>query len=192
MRKVIIVPGNGCSSIKHSNWYGWLHNELSKINNIDSICENFPDPIHARRENWLPFINSFDNGEKDSESNTILVGHSSGAQASLRYAETHNLRGVILVSATYSDLGDAHERASNYYPSEDGLSNLYDFEAMRRNCKYWKQFHSDNDPFIPLREAEQIRDGLGLKESEYCVLPRRSHFFDYPFPEVLQAVLDII
>ena len=118
----------------------------------------------------------------------MLVGHSSGAQAALRYAETHKLKGVVLVAATYTDLGDAGERASGYYPSPDG-SNLYDFEAMRANCPIWVQFHSDNDPFIPLREAEQIRDGLSLTDS-YHMLPGRSHFFS-PFPELVAALLAI-
>ena len=52
----------------------------------------------------------------DDPSNVVLVGHSSGAQASLRYAEQYPVHGVVLVAATYTDLGDAHERASGYYP----------------------------------------------------------------------------
>ena len=125
--------------------------------------------------------------------NIILVGHSSGAQAALRYAELYSVRGVVLVSATYTDLGDAGERASGYYPqpgsSEGGESNPYLFDEMKKNCKQWHQFHSDDDPFIPLHEAERIRDGLGLKDT-YYMLPGRSHYFDYS-PELLDAVLSL-
>ena len=88
-------------------------------------------------------------------SNVVLVGHSSGAQAALRYAELYAVHGIVLVSATYSDLGDAHERASGYYPQPQsatlggGESNPYLFDKMKENCKNWHQFHSDDDPFIP-------------------------------------------
>ena len=131
-------------------------------------------------------------------SNVVLVGHSSGAQAALRYAERYPVRGVVLVAATYSDLGDAHERAPGYYPQPRGggggeaageESNPYLFDAMREHCRHWHQFHSDDDPFIPLHEAERVRDGLGLSET-YRMLPGRSHFFAYA-PELLDAILSL-
>ena len=130
--------------------------------------------------------------KQDDPRNIVLVGHSSGAQAALRYAEQYPVHGVVLVSATYTDLGDAHERASWYYPQPKaggGENNPYLFEEMRKNCENWRQFHSDDDPFIPLREAERIRDGLGLTDA-YCMLPGRSHFFEYS-PELLDAVLSL-
>lgn len=128
-------------------------------------------------------------------SDVILVGHSSGAQAALRYAEEYPVHGIVLVSATYSDLGDAHERASGYYPQRQKKSegvcetNPYLFEHMRKNCPRWHQFHSNDDPFIPLHEAERIRDGLRLMDT-YHMIPGRSHFYDYS-PELLDAVLTL-
>jgi uncharacterized protein len=184
--KVIICPGNGCSDIMSSNWYGKLKRELEK-NGIPCICQNFPDPYEAKREIWLPFIESLGTDEQ-----TILVGHSSGAQAALRYAETHPLKAVVLVSSTYSDLGDEGERLSGYYPQDNDTTNLYDFESMKANCSKWYQFHSDDDPFIPLFEAEKIRDGLGLssEDGSYMMLPQHSHFFYY-FPELLDTIKSI-
>jgi hypothetical protein len=94
------------------------------------------------------------------------------------------------VSACYSDLGDEGEKNSGYYPSRDGVSNQWDFEAMTSNCPVFYQFHSDNDPFIPLlNEALKVQEGLGLEfERNFLMLPRRSHFFDAPFPELLSLV----
>ena len=207
MTRVVIIPGNGCTSIQQSNWYGWLHQEC-KSRNIHSICENFPDPYQARREIWVPHIRSLihkdkysdkssqsseNENESESESeedtNIILVGHSSGAQAVLRYTEAYRVKAAVLVSATYSDLGDLNERSSNYYPKPDG-SNPYDFESMRNHCKIFHQFHSDNDPFIPVKEATMIQEGLQLTSNKnFHLLPNRSHFFNHPFPELLQLIL---
>jgi predicted alpha/beta hydrolase family esterase len=198
---VIICPGNGCTNIRESNWYGTLHARLTD-QSIPCVCENFPDPYRARRYKWIPHIRALveQHSNNDDTSNVVLVGHSSGAQAALRYAEMYPARGIVLVSATYSDLGDAGERASGYYPQEgsgDGeITNRYKFDDMRRNCKKWIQLHSDDDPFIPLYEAERIRDGLivdgdaGDYSFEYKMLPGRSHFFEFD-SDILEAVLSL-
>lgn len=183
---IIICPGNGCTNIRKSNWYEYLRDNLEK-KGIPCVCENFPDPFRARREKWIPFIRSLAEGCESGENNVILVGHSSGAQATLRYAEQYAIRAAVLVSATYSDLGDLNEKESGYYPqisSNEQEVNKYNFEAMKDNCPLWHQFHSNNDPFIPLHEAERIRDGLGLNENgHYYMLPGKSHFFE-PFSEL--------
>lgn len=170
-----------------SNWYGQFHEQLKELE-IPSVCQNFPDPNRARRSKWIPFIRSkAEEACPGDPSNVILVGHSSGAQATLRYAEEYKIKAAVLVSATYTDLGDAGERASDYYPqrNEEGeVTNPYLFAAMKQNCPVWYQFHSDDDPFIPLREAEQIRDGLGITDT-YRMLPGRSHFFE-GFSELLE------
>jgi predicted alpha/beta hydrolase family esterase len=191
---VIICPGNGCNNIRQSNWYGQLYKELAE-RKIPCVCENFPDPLNARRDRWIPFIRTL--VEKHAVDNdVILVGHSSGAQAALRYTELYPVTASVLVSATYTDLGDASERASGYYPQPTsnggGETNPYQFDRMKTNCPTWHQFHSNNDPFIPLHEAERIRDGLGLSDEDdtYHMLPGRSHFFDFS-PELLYVVLDL-
>lgn len=194
---VIICPGNGCTNIRESNWYGSLHRLLLN-KSIPCVCENFPDPYRARREKWVPYIRSLvEQHSANDLNNVILVGHSSGAQASLRYAELYPSHGIVLVSATYSDLGDSGERASGYYPQISGgeETNPYQFDDMKKNCKRWIQFHSDDDPFIPLCEAERIRDGLKSGESDeyfydYQMLPGRSHFFELA-PEILEAVVSL-
>ena len=188
MKKVVIVPGNGCTPIHECNWYGWLFSELSATNKFEEVvCESMPDPYDARRDIWIPHMKE----NLRIDANTIAVGHSSGAEALLRFAETEPVGAIVLVSACFSDLGDSGERASGYYPSDDG-SNQWNFEAMKQNCTLWRQFHSDTDPFIPLSEAEGIREGLQLVDGEeYHMLRNRSHFFDYPFPELFEAVLHI-
>jgi len=188
MKKTIVIcPGNGCSDIQHSNWYGELFSVLSE-RSIPCVCQNFPDPVHARRDRWVPFIRSLAETQ-DNPDHAILIGHSSGAQAALSYAELYPIHACILVAATYTDLEDAHERASGYYPqiAVDGTeTNSYNFEAMKQNCNIWHQFHSDDDPFISLKESERIRDGLGLTET-YHVLSKRSHFFEMQ-PELLSTI----
>ncbi|VEU39002.1 unnamed protein product [Pseudo-nitzschia multistriata] len=132
-------------------------------------------------------------GPSGRPENIVLVGHSSGAQAALRYTEMYPAHACILVSATYSDLGDAHERASGYYPQKQlGVTeeiNAYNFSKMKMNCRTWHQFHSDDDPYIPVSEAQAIQEGLGLTDTFY-LLHGRSHFFTFQ-PEILECILSV-
>ena len=56
--------------------------------------------------NKSEFIQAFKLTEKEENSgDVILVGHSAGAQAALRYAEEFEVNGYVLVSATFCALG---------------------------------------------------------------------------------------
>ncbi|XP_043368089.1 serine hydrolase RBBP9 isoform X3 [Dermochelys coriacea] len=106
--KAVIVPGNGSGDIEQSNWYRWVRERLEEIPGFQCILRNMPDPITARERIWLPFMES----ELHCDEQTIIIGHSSGAAAAMRFAETHKVYAIILVSAYVSDLGDENERES--------------------------------------------------------------------------------
>jgi len=109
--KAVIVPGNGSGDVRRSNWYGWAANRLNEIPGFTCRLENMPDPITARSSIWLPFMKD----ELGVDENTIIIGHSSGACAAVRFAETHKVAAIILVGAYTSDLGDSTEKASGYF-----------------------------------------------------------------------------
>jgi predicted alpha/beta hydrolase family esterase len=45
--------------------------------------EDMPDPYEAKQSIWLPFMRDVLKADESS----IIVGHSSGAEAAMRYAE---------------------------------------------------------------------------------------------------------
>ena len=119
----------------------------------------------------------------------ILVGHSSGAQAILRYTEQYPVYASVLVSATYSDLGDAHERMSGYYPQKQGdKENAYLFNEMKKICRYGIQFHSDDDP------SKSMKQNVSVPNCRYhrYVLPVIGSitFFEFQ-PELLDVILSL-
>ena len=125
---------------------------------------------------WLPFLRN----ECQADETTIVVGHSSGAEAAMRLAEGTQLAGIVLVSACWTDLGEPSEAAAGYY------NRPWQWESIKANCGFITQFHSDTDPFIPLSESDHVAANL---DSDYRVLEGRSHFFNYPFPELLEEVV---
>jgi predicted alpha/beta hydrolase family esterase len=112
-QRIVIIPGMGCFPVRDCNWYAWLQDQLEQdpTGRFDVILEDMPDPYAARESRWIPFIlNTLKIDDK-----TILIGHSSGCQAIMRLIEKYKVRGVILVAACHTDLGDEDERASEYY-----------------------------------------------------------------------------
>ena len=182
--KIVILPGNGCSgNVRNCNWYGWLESVLLDRNvNGTSVrveLRDMPDPHTARESVWLPFVRD----EIGVDERTVVIGHSSGAVAAMRLLESTKLLGVILVSACHTDLGDANERASGYY------NRRWEWESIAKNARWIDQFHSTDDPFIPIDEARHVAESLGLvRGRDYHEFNGRSHFFSKPFPEIVECL----
>ncbi|XP_013381212.1 putative hydrolase RBBP9 [Lingula anatina] len=177
--RVVIIPGNGAGDVYHANWYGWLHNKLNTKENIPCALENMPDPVTARESVWIPFMKE----TLKCDESTIIVGHSSGAQAAMRYAEKYKVLGIIVVSGCVTDLGDENERASGYY------NRPWEWEKIRANATFVLQFGSTDDPFIPWEEQQQVHQGLQSKLHKY---EDKGHCMNSTFPDLLNAVKHLV
>src|SRR6187455_2729673 len=100
--KVILIHGNG-GSTAGDIWLPYLERELTALG-LAVTNQTFPDNVRARAQYWLPFLE-----ELGADEHTILIGHSSGAVAAMRYAETHRVLGSVLVGVCHTDLGDPFE-----------------------------------------------------------------------------------
>ena len=176
--RCIIVPGNGCSSnIRAANWYGFAQDKLQATGLFSEVTLTvMPDPFVAKESIWVPFL--LDDLRADEK--TLLIGHSSGAEATMRLLEKNKLYGAVLVSACHTDLGDANEAASGYY------ARPWEWQAIKTNVGSFGilQLHSEDDPFIPLDEAQHVAESLG---SDFRVFEDRSHFFE---PSAIEDCLD--
>jgi len=153
--KVMIIPGNGNSDIS-GEWFPYIKKELEKFG-FEVIAKNMPDPDLARKEYWLPFIEENLEGEDDS----ILIGHSSGAVAILRYLENHKLKGAIIVGGYYSHLGDDKEKASGYFDSD------WQWNRIKENAEWIVIYASRDDPYIPIEQPRFIRDNTNAEYHEF-------------------------
>lgn len=174
--KVILIHGNGGGWPKQ-NWLPYLARRLKALG-VRVIFRQFPDPILARAKYWLPFVKKL-----GADECTILVGHSSGAVAAMRYAEKHKVLGSILVGACYTDLGVPTEKISGYY------DKLWRWGKIKRNQKWIVQFASSDDPHIPIREPRFIHKKLA---TEYYESRTEGHFSSSDgktkFPEIVAII----
>ena len=171
--KAILIHGNGGCTAADA-WLPFVERDLRRLG-LDVVNVTFPDNVRARASVWLPFLDTLDVDDR-----TVLVGHSSGAVAALRYAESHRLLGSVLVGVCHTDLGDPGERASGYYAAP------WRWDAIRRNQQWIGIFNSLDDPHIPIAEPRHIAAQLGCSYFEFA---DRGHFTErQPFPELVAFV----
>jgi predicted alpha/beta hydrolase family esterase len=174
--KAIIVPGNGDAD-PNGKWSPFIKRELQKIG-IKVTNIKYPDPVLARSKYWLPFIKKI-----GADENTILIGHSSGAIASMRFVEKEKVFGSVLVGAYVSDLGVKEEKLSGYF------NKPWNWQKIKTNQNWIIQFASKDDPFIPIRESRSVHKNL---DTEYYEYSNRGHFGSQDgktkFPEMVKAI----
>lgn len=171
--KAILIHGNG-GSTAGDIWLPWLERELAGLG-LDVTNQTFPDSVRARAHFWLPHLEALGADER-----TILIGHSSGAVAAMRYAETHRLLGSVLVSVCHTDLGDSLEAASGYYAA------AWQWQRIRDHQQWIAIYHSTDDPHIPIAEPRFVASQLRCSYFEFT---DRGHFVDSrQFPEIVDFV----
>lgn len=179
MTKVVFVPGNGGSTTK-DNWFSAVKAELEK-HQLKVIAADFPDPELARQSIWLPFLRD----ELNVDENTILVGHSSGAIAAMRYAEQYKIKGSVLVGAYHTDLDMEQEKLSGYFDSP------WDWEKIKENQEWCVLMASEDDPWIPITHPRHIHKKLNC---EYHEFKNQGHFggdyYKAEFPELTLSILN--
>lgn len=178
MIKVVFAPGNGGSTTR-DNWFPSLQKTLEEAG-IKVIAPDFPDPELARECYWIPFLR--DTLHVDDQ--TVIVGHSSGAIAAMRMAQTQKILGSVLVGAYHTDLDMETEKASGYFDTP------WDWEKIAKNQRWCLLFASQDDPWIPVQEARFIHEQLNC---EYHEFTDQGHFggdyFKPDFPELSQALI---
>ncbi len=176
--KIILLHGNNGGKepggTAQDYWFSHTQREFER-SGLHVVAKNFPDPMIARMDIWLPFLKN----ECGADEHSILIGHSSGAIAAMRYAEKNRILGTVLVGAYYTDIGDEIERQSGYFDSP------WNWSAIRNNQQWIIQFASIDDPFFPIEEPRFVSKQL---QSEYHEFKNRGHFFETEFPELVETV----
>ncbi len=163
MKNCLILHGTNNNSQKH--WFPWLKAQLEDRGYAVWV----PDLPDAHEPNPTKYVQCINDSNWVLDTESVLVGHSSGAVAilhllqSLKEGVTVNT--AILVGAFKDNLGVKE------------LSRLFDTPFDFEKIKKWAQriifIHSDNDPYCPLDHAEYLAERLG---AELIVMSGEGHF----------------
>lgn len=171
--KIIMIHGNGSSTLE-GIWFPEVKMELEAVG-LEVIAETMPDNIIARSSIWLPYIQDV----LGADWNCIIIGHSSGAVAAMRYAENHSLYGSVLVAASHTDLGMYTEKQSGYFDEP------WHWDSIKANQNWTTQFASKDDPYIPIEEARHIHEMLDTEHQEKAYA---GHFVDLAFVGLIKVI----
>lgn len=154
MKNAIIIHGTYGSP--NENWFPWLKENLENIG-YQVFVPSFPTPENQNLESWLEVIGKISNNIGPE---TIMVGHSLGVSFILLYAELLNLpiKAIFLVSGFLGLLGNDEYDNLN----KDFSTRKFDWEKIKRNVGKIYLYHSDNDPYIPLENADNLAKNLGI------------------------------
>lgn len=175
MNRVVLLHGNG-GGTGQDQWFPYIKAGLKKMG-IHCEAPDLPDPVLARAKYWLPYFKDVLQLGKDD----VLVGHSSGALATLKYTENNVIGASVLVGTYYTDLGYEDEKTSGYFDTP------WHWDKIKAHQEWSAIFASTDDPYIPIEQPQYIRDQLG---SQYFEFNDQGHFggTHHPkleFPELL-------
>lgn len=153
MPRVFII--HGWEGKPDSNWFPWLKAELEK-KGYEAVTPAMPNSYEPQCGEWVDTLNKLMGTPTESD---FLVGHSLAVIAIFRYLEQlkpgQKIGGAVLVSGFHQDLGIKQHHGFFDKP--------VDWESIRSHCKGFVVIHSDNDPYIPLAQAEQMAEKLDAK-----------------------------
>ena len=180
MKRVFIV--HGYDATPNDNWFPWLKKELeTKGFKVES--PQMPEADHPTLDKWLAHLKKTIG---DCDEDTFLVGHSLGTITILRFLENlpknQKIGGVVLVGGFSESLG--------FEPLETFTQKPLDYEKVKKSVNKIVAIHSTDDPSVPYRFSEIIRDKLKAELITLCGAGHinwKSKYFE--LPQALEAIL---
>jgi len=141
----------------NENWFPWLKKELESEGHT-VFLPKFPTPEDQSLESWLKI---FENYNQQVDNNTIFIGHSLGPAFILSILEKLDLpkpiKACYFISGFLRELGNKEFDDIN----KTFTNKNFDWKKIKKNCKEFYIYHSDNDPYVPLEKSEELAKNLG-------------------------------
>jgi pimeloyl-ACP methyl ester carboxylesterase len=145
---------------------GWYTNEIVNIARelgipVIAPWRDMPDAMKCKEKNWMPYIIhdllEIDPGGDGKTStslakNTILVGHSTGADAVLRTLEQVSVLGAVIIAAGPTPL----KEGETVEPDQGWYNRPWDWKKIKENASWIAHYHSEDDDTVPVAEGRRI------------------------------------
>ncbi len=188
MKKVYII--HGWDGSPDEPLFVWLDKNLTnKGYEVKRI--SMPNPEVPVIEDWVFKLQD----EIQLLPDTILVGHSVGCQAIMRFLETQNLDikicGTLLLAPwMHLDQTTIEEEGEEVVEiARPWMETPIDFEKVRTISPKITAIFSDNDVFVPVSEKDFFAEKLGAKT---ILEHEKGHFSPADNISELQSALDSI
>lgn len=179
---VFVVHG---TSTKDDDWFGWLEHAAAQLTPPINVTRlDLPHPFAPHPQAWQKAIDR-QIPVTDPTSPIVIVAHSLGCAASLRWIESHpqltNVR-LILVGSFDQPLAG--------YPMLDAfVTPAFQYERIRASLKACEVITAQDDPIAPSRVSQNMAESL---HAQLIVRLHGGHFLSSDgydrFPLVLKEV----
>ena len=165
MTNIIIIHGSYGNP--NENWFPWLKSELEKLK-CDVFVPEFPTPENQSLESWKKVFEEY---KKYVNENTILIGHSLGPAFLLDLLENLDkpVKSAFFISGFLGLLGNPDFDEIN----KTFTDRKFDWEKIIHNCKKFYIYHSNNDPYVPIKKATELAKKL---DCEVIEIKNAGHF----------------
>ncbi len=165
MKNIFII--HGAYGNPEENWFPWLKNKLENLW-TRVFVPKFPTPENQSLENWKKIFEEY---KPYIDENTIVIWHSLAPAFLLDLLENIDkpIKVAFFVSGFIGLL---------WNPDFDNINKSFvdrdfDWETIKKNCKKFYIYHSDNDPYVPIEKALELANKLNTKVIE---IPNAGHF----------------
>ncbi len=162
--KAVLLHGTDGSS--ESNWIPWLKQQLEK-HDFEVYAPSLPNSAFPNGEEWSDFI--IQNAPFKLDADTVIIGHSAGAALIpmlLQKLPTETkIKRAILVSGFYTNL--------DWEKLKDLQNVPVNYDEIKQKCNDFVLVHSDNDPYVPMEEPQELAKKLNGK---LTVIKGQGHF----------------
>lgn len=180
MTNVFIIHGSRGSNKGH--WFPWLKQELENLG-----CKVFLPQFPIENQNLSDWLKEFNKIEAYLDENSLMVGHSLGNPFIMNVLQRRNstIKAAFFVAGFTQLLNNPIYDPINKTFVEKG----FDWKKIKQNCKKFYLFQSNNDPYIPLKEAELLAKNL---ETELIIVQNAGHFVKSNGYEKFELLLEKI
>lgn len=156
---------HGTLGSPEGNWFKWLKNEL-EAKGMEVWLPALPHPEQPSLRAWADYVHAECPFPITTE--TLVVGHSSGAILALILAQENTVTiGVVVAVSVF------HDNSLDWEPNSKLFDVDFAWPKIQQNSTKLLFVHSDDDPYVPLEQARYVADNC---KGELVVVPSQGHF----------------
>jgi len=190
-KRVFIIHGWG--GYPEEGCFPWLKKELEQ-RGFTVFNPAMPEPLNPKIDVWVSFLRK-QVGIPDKD--TILFGHSIGAQTILRYLESLNenekIGGAVFLAGWVHLTDEAIETDEDSKIAKPWLEIPLNWDKIKSHSEKFVGIFSDNDSLVPIADSELFKNKLGAK---IIIENKKGHFSGSDgikeSPSALETVLEIV
>lgn len=187
MKKALII--HGWDGNPNEPLHRYLKGELEKLG-YEVTVPKMPNPEAPVIKDWINEIDKI-----SGASNDVIIGHSVGCQAILRYIETLKpdieIPRIVLIAPWMKlDENTIKEEGEEIAEiAKPWMKTPIDFEKVKKRANKFVAIFSDNDPYVPLDQADLFREKLN---AEIFIENNQGHFTESDNFQSLQTDTNLI